>query len=149
MNWMVRQVTELEVNMNSVERVVEYEKHEEEAPSSEGGTLCSHFPPHTQTLLSPQLVPLSTHTHISTPSYLCLHFPYPYASPYPPAAIAGHQPPLSWPTEGAIVAEGLQVQYRHCTAWGKGGRGAPKRMKGDIGEGNGVLQVWYNYTHGT
>ena len=32
MNWMVRQVTELEVNMNSVERVVEYDKHDEEAP---------------------------------------------------------------------------------------------------------------------
>ena len=35
MNWMVRTVTDLEVNMNSVERVVEYEKHDEEAPKSE------------------------------------------------------------------------------------------------------------------
>jgi hypothetical protein len=26
MNWMVRQMTELEVNMNSVERLVEYNK---------------------------------------------------------------------------------------------------------------------------
>ncbi len=34
---MVRQVTELEVNMNSVERVVEYENHEEEAPPGERG----------------------------------------------------------------------------------------------------------------
>jgi hypothetical protein len=35
MNWMVRTVTDLEVNMNSVERVIEYEKHDEEAPKSE------------------------------------------------------------------------------------------------------------------
>ena len=33
MNWMVRQLTELEINMNSVERVVEYHKLEEEAPA--------------------------------------------------------------------------------------------------------------------
>ncbi|KAJ9526631.1 hypothetical protein QJQ45_017605 [Haematococcus lacustris] len=31
MNWMVRQMTELEVNMNSVERMTEYLKYEEEA----------------------------------------------------------------------------------------------------------------------
>jgi hypothetical protein len=30
---MVRQVTELELNMNSVERVIEYEKLPEEAPA--------------------------------------------------------------------------------------------------------------------
>jgi len=33
MNWMVRQMTELEVNMNSVERMVEYNRYEEEAPA--------------------------------------------------------------------------------------------------------------------
>ncbi|PSC76242.1 multidrug resistance-associated 1 isoform X1 [Micractinium conductrix] len=33
MNWMVRQTTELEVNMNSVERMVEYTSYEPEAPS--------------------------------------------------------------------------------------------------------------------
>eukprot|EP00798_Chlamydomonas_sp_ICE-L_P018310 gene18310-24772_t len=33
MNWAVRQVTELEVNMNSVERVMEYDRAEEEAPA--------------------------------------------------------------------------------------------------------------------
>lgn len=32
MNWMVRQSTELEVNMNSVERMLEYEPYEQEAP---------------------------------------------------------------------------------------------------------------------
>ncbi|KAG2450119.1 hypothetical protein HYH02_000222 [Chlamydomonas schloesseri] len=33
MNWMVRQTTELEVNMNSVERMIEYHRYEEEAPA--------------------------------------------------------------------------------------------------------------------
>lgn len=33
LNWLVRQATELEVNMNSVERVVEYERYAEEAPA--------------------------------------------------------------------------------------------------------------------
>ncbi|GFR41153.1 hypothetical protein Agub_g1817 [Astrephomene gubernaculifera] len=33
MNWMVRQTTELEVNMNSVERMIEYDRYEEEAPA--------------------------------------------------------------------------------------------------------------------
>ncbi|EFJ52174.1 ABC transporter [Volvox carteri f. nagariensis] len=33
MNWMVRQTTELEVNMNSVERMVEYNRYDEEAPA--------------------------------------------------------------------------------------------------------------------
>ncbi|GIL72743.1 hypothetical protein Vretimale_4441 [Volvox reticuliferus] len=33
MNWMVRQTTELEVNMNSVERMVEYNRYNEEAPA--------------------------------------------------------------------------------------------------------------------
>lgn len=28
------------------------------------------------------------------------------------AAIPGHTPSSSWPTEGVIVAEGLQVRYR-------------------------------------
>ncbi|GLC35697.1 hypothetical protein PLESTB_000485000 [Pleodorina starrii] len=33
MNWMVRQTTELEVNMNSIERMVEYNRYDEEAPA--------------------------------------------------------------------------------------------------------------------
>ena len=33
MAWMVRQTTELEVNMNSVERIVEYDAHAPEAPA--------------------------------------------------------------------------------------------------------------------
>ncbi|KAG2442750.1 hypothetical protein HXX76_002831 [Chlamydomonas incerta] len=33
MNWMVRQTTELEVSMNSVERMIEYDRYEEEAPA--------------------------------------------------------------------------------------------------------------------
>lgn len=33
MNWMVRQSTDLEVNMNSVERMIEYNKYPEEAPA--------------------------------------------------------------------------------------------------------------------
>lgn len=41
MNWMVRQTTELEVNMNAVERMVEYKKYEEEAPPVVPG----HRPP--------------------------------------------------------------------------------------------------------
>lgn len=32
MNWMVRQISELEVNMNAVERMMEYDKYQEEAP---------------------------------------------------------------------------------------------------------------------
>ena len=47
MNWMVRQVTELEINMNSVERVIEYHKLEEEAPaeSSPGKAPPPSWPP--------------------------------------------------------------------------------------------------------
>ncbi|GAX75363.1 hypothetical protein CEUSTIGMA_g2807.t1 [Chlamydomonas eustigma] len=60
MNWMVRQVTDLELNMNSVERVIEYEKLPEEAP----------------------------------------------------AVIPERSPAISWPSEGSIVAENLQVRYR-------------------------------------
>ncbi|KAL6750031.1 P-loop containing nucleoside triphosphate hydrolase protein [Haematococcus lacustris] len=37
MNWMVRQMTELEVNMNSVERMTEYLKYEEEAAAEVPG----------------------------------------------------------------------------------------------------------------
>lgn len=37
MNWMVRQSTELEVNMNSVERMLEYEPYEQEAPEIVSG----------------------------------------------------------------------------------------------------------------
>eukprot|EP00198_Chlamydomonas_reinhardtii_P014120 XP_001703457.1 ABC transporter, multidrug resistance associated protein [Chlamydomonas reinhardtii] len=33
MNWMVRQTTELEVSMNSVERMIEYNRYDEEAPA--------------------------------------------------------------------------------------------------------------------
>lgn len=42
MNWMVRQSTDLEVNMNSVERMIEYNQYEEEAPA----VLPSSRPPH-------------------------------------------------------------------------------------------------------
>lgn len=41
MNWMVRQSTELEVNMNAVERVIEYTKLTPEKPP----VIASHRPP--------------------------------------------------------------------------------------------------------
>jgi len=41
MNWAVRQMTELEVNMNSVERMVEYNRYDEEAPA----VISEHRPP--------------------------------------------------------------------------------------------------------
>jgi hypothetical protein len=41
MNWMVRQTTEMEVAMNSVERMMEYNAYAEEAPA----VIPGHRPP--------------------------------------------------------------------------------------------------------
>lgn len=60
MNWLVRMTAELEVSMNSVERLVEYNPLETEAP----------------------------------------------------AVVDSNRPPESWPSQGVIEVQNLEVRYR-------------------------------------
>ena len=104
MNWMVRQTTELEVNMNSVERLMEVSLLSQLYSSSS-------FVGRKHVVLSDRVSIHPSINHSATYSSF-VDKQYDDETPEAPEIIPEHRPLPEWPSRGTVDVRGLVVRYR-------------------------------------